>query len=67
LLGRSPDDLLLALEDCEFLDHQYQTRKFAQNLGLDQGFLVSVLVGVWLRDSTIKEEAKKLTSELGGE
>jgi ABC-type molybdenum transport system ATPase subunit/photorepair protein PhrA len=67
LLGRSPNALLLALEDCEFLDHQYQPRKFAQNLGLDQGFVVSVLVGVWLRDSTIKEEAKKLTSELGGE
>jgi hypothetical protein len=67
LLGRSPDDLLLALEVCEFLDHQYQPQTFAKNLGLDQGFVVSVLVRVWLRDSTIKKEAKKLTSELGGE
>ncbi len=67
LLGRSPEALLLALDDCKFLDHQYQPQTFANNLGLDQGFVVSVLVRVWLRDSTIKKEAKKLTSELGGE
>ncbi len=67
LLGRSPEALLLAVNDCEFLDHQYQPARLAQSLGLDEGFVLTALVRAWLQNSSIGDEARRLASKIGDE
>ncbi|MCO1618778.1 ATP-binding protein [Micromonospora sp. CPM1] len=63
-LGRSEDGLLAALDGYEFFDHQYWLGRLAAELGLDKGFLVNVLIRLWLQQEGIHSQAVELVAAL---
>ncbi|WP_194822071.1 ATP-dependent endonuclease [Micromonospora sp. S-DT3-3-22] len=63
-LGRTPESLLAALDGHLFLDHQYWPRRLAVDLGLDQRYVTSVLVRLWLQQPDRRQQAHELAVAL---
>ncbi|GIF74724.1 hypothetical protein Asi02nite_42420 [Asanoa siamensis] len=64
LLGRSEDEIAAALENCLFLEHQYQFVGMAAALTMDSHYLASTLAKAWLGDPQIRAQAARLCNDL---
>ncbi|MCG5453048.1 ATP-binding protein [Micromonospora hortensis] len=63
-LGRSSDSLLAALDGHDFLPHQYWPRYLASRIGLNEQFVVNVLIQLWLEDPGVRAQALELAAAL---
>ncbi len=61
-LSRSLDAVLAAIDDCRFVEHQYQLELLAKRLGLDIGHVVTTLVDCWLERPEVRDEAASLVA-----
>ncbi|GGM62176.1 hypothetical protein GCM10011608_54150 [Micromonospora sonchi] len=63
-LGRTPESLLAALDGHLFLNHQYWLRRLAVDLGLDQHYVTSALIRLWLQQPDTRQQAHELAVAL---
>jgi hypothetical protein len=59
-ISRRTDDVVIAINSCQSLDHQYQIGYLASQLGLSETALTFILISAWLRDECIRGQAEEL-------
>jgi hypothetical protein len=62
--GRTKDDVSAALSSVSGLDHQYQIRQFAKELGYSEPVAVHTLSVVWMRNSSVRRAAQSLVNDI---
>lgn len=60
LLGQGVSNVVLALDRVRFVNHQFWFTGAARHLGVDERDLVGHLIGLWLRDSEIEDEFRRV-------
>jgi hypothetical protein len=60
LLGRPADDVILSLDRVRFVPHQYWWTGAAGLLGVDDDALIGGLVLLWLRNSEVEDEMRRV-------
>jgi energy-coupling factor transporter ATP-binding protein EcfA2 len=66
ITNATSDKVVMAINSCRDLDHQYQIEKVARQLGLSKVTLTDLLVQVWLLQPEIAREAEQLSATIRG-
>nr|BFE64989.1 hypothetical protein GCM10020063_095150 [Dactylosporangium thailandense] len=64
IIGRPVTDISATLSNLAGLDHQYQLRKLAEELGVPESFIRHALVKTWLNRPEIRNAASNLVDAL---
>jgi len=64
IMGRTVNDVSIAINSCESLDHQYRIRYLASQFGRSESAVIFILTQAWLRNSDIGMQAEKLVKDL---
>jgi energy-coupling factor transporter ATP-binding protein EcfA2 len=59
-LNRTTSEILLALQVCSSVDHQYQLPRFAQVLGHNEAVVLHALASAWLRGDVVRAQAEEM-------
>ncbi|MFF5074641.1 ATP-dependent endonuclease [Micromonospora olivasterospora] len=63
-LGKSVDDLTIAVSNAAILEHQYQIGRFAEELGLTEQLIWHSLAVAWMKRPEIARSARQLVDDL---
>jgi len=64
-MGVTINDIMIAVSSCRDVDHQYQLRRLAPQLGCTKSTMIYMLVQAWLRSQRISSAAENLVKDLG--
>jgi hypothetical protein len=65
-MGRTVNDIVVAINSCQSLDHQYQLKYLASQFGRTESAVIFMLTQAWLRNTSIRKQAEKLAKDIRG-
>lgn len=64
MIGVHADRIVVAINSCRYLDHQYHLGKIAEQLGYREEMLTQMFINAWLRQCDVTQEAERLARDI---
>jgi hypothetical protein len=64
IMGRTVNDIIIAINSCENLDHQYQIRYLASQFGRSESAVIFIFTQAWLHNGHIGRQAEMLVKDM---